>query len=161
MARKVWARNMAKCMYMTVSSLFFSLPPFLPSFFSFVCAVSLFLLQKYCTTPAQNVRTCFMLSHRIRLSYAFFFFFFPNINARGQDESCIKIVFNWNIKMNVFSFTLKVSYICNKEFSKNYCKNRCEPEVVSSENMLLALHCKFTVEPWFHEDDEITSEWKS
>ena len=63
--------------------------------------------------------------------------------------------------MNVFSFTLKVSYICNKEFFKNYCKNRCEPEVVSSENMLLALHCKFTVEPWFHEDDEITSEWKS
>ena len=47
---------MAKCMYMMVSSLFFSLPPFLPFFFSFVCAVSLFLLQKYCTTPAQNVR---------------------------------------------------------------------------------------------------------
>ena len=70
-------------------------------------------------------------------------------------------VFNWNIKINVFSFTLKVSYICNKEFCKNYCKNRCEPEVVSSENMLLASHCKFTVESWFHEHDEITSEWKS
>ena len=80
---------MAKCMYMTVSSLFFSLPPFLPFFFSFVCAVSLFLLQKYCTTPAQNVRTCFMLSHRIRLSYAFFFFFI--INACGQDGSCIHV----------------------------------------------------------------------
>ena len=150
MARKVWARNMAKCMYMTISSLFFSLPPFLPFFFSFVCAVSLFLLQKYCTTPAQNVRN--------KVELCLFFF---NINARGQDGSCIKIVFNWNIKMNVFSFTLKVSYICNKEFCKNYCKNRCEPEVVSSENMLLASHCKFTVESWFHEDDEITSEWKS
>ena len=80
MARKVWARNMAKCMYMTVSSLFFSLPPFLPFFFSFVCAVSLFLLQKYCTTPAQNVRN--------KVELCLFFFF--NKNARGQDGSCIK-----------------------------------------------------------------------
>ena len=124
--------------------------PFLPFFFSFVCAVSLFLLQKYCTTPAQNVR------NKVELCL---FFFFQQKRTRPRWVMCQ--VFNWNIKMNVFSFTLKVSYICNKEFCKNYCKNRCEPEVVSSENMLLASHCKFTVESWFHEHDEITSEWKS
>lgn len=54
--------------------------PFLPFFFSFVCAVSLFLLQKYCTTPAQNVRN--------KVELCLFFFF--NKNARGQDGSCVK-----------------------------------------------------------------------
>lgn len=150
MARKVEQETWQNaCIWWSL--LCFSL--FLPFFLSFFHSFVPFLYFYYKNTAQLRRKMS-----AIRLSYAFFFFF---QQKRTRPRWVMYQVFNWNIKMNVFSFTLKVSYICNKEFCKNYCKNRCEPEVVSSENMLLASHCKFTVESWFHEHDEITSEWKS
>lgn len=149
MARKVEQETWQNaCIWWSL--LCFSL--FLPFFLSFFHSFVPFLYFYYKNTAQLRRKMS-----AIRLSYAFFFF----QQKRTRPRWVMYQVFNWNIKMNVFSFTLKVSYICNKEFCKNYCKNRCEPEVVSSENMLLASHCKFTVESWFHEHDEITSEWKS
>lgn len=149
MARKVEQETWQNaCIWWSL--LCFSL--FLPFFLSFFHSFVPFLYFYYKNTAQLRRKMS-----AIRLSYAFFFF----QQKRTRPRWVMYQVFNWNIKINVFSFTLKVSYICNKEFCKNYCKNRCEPEVVSSENMLLASHCKFTVESWFHEHDEITSEWKS
>lgn len=149
MARKVEQETWQNaCIWWSL--LCFSL--FLPFFLSFFHSFVPFLYFYYKNTAQLRRKMS-----AIRLSYAFFFF----QQKRTRPRWVMYQVFNWNIKMNVFSFTLKVSYICNKEFCKNYCKNRCEPEVVSSENMLLASHCKFTVKSWFHEHDEITSEWKS
>ena len=81
---------MAKCMYMMVSSLFFSLPSF-SSFLFFIRLCRFFIsITKILHNSGAKCPHLFYVEPSNKVELCLFFFFFI-INARGQDGSCIHV----------------------------------------------------------------------